>query len=205
MGDLSASGLWSSYWQTQYINVLELRAVMLALKSFSQIIPNCHILLSTDNMTVAAYLNKEGWGGAWSWTLSFMATNLLEWCMKRQVSLTAKFVPGKLNVLADSLSRKGADNPHREDYPQGDTVSDFSILGSPSLRSVRHEVEQSFSGFHFSFSRSTGLGSGCHVPFMGGNDSLCITSSSTSHEGTSENGERNLFGHPHAGKAIRFS
>ena len=45
--------------------------------------------------------------GARSRTLSFMATNLLEWCMKRQVSLTAKFVPGKLNVLADSLSRKG--------------------------------------------------------------------------------------------------
>ena len=90
-----------------------------------------------------------------------------------------------------------ADNPHRVDYPQGDTVSDISILGSPSLRSVCHEVEQSTSGFHFSFSRSTGLGSGCHVSFMGGNDSLCIPSSSTSHEGTSENGERDLFGHPH--------
>ena len=75
-----------------------------------------------------------------------------------------------------------ADNPHRVDYPQGDAVSDISILGSSSLRSVRHEVEQSTSGFHFSFSRSTGLGSGCHVPFMGGNDSLCIPSSSTSQE-----------------------
>ena len=63
MGDLSASGLWSAYWQTQHINVLELRAVMLALKSFLQIIPNCHILLSTDNTTVAAYLNKEGGRG----------------------------------------------------------------------------------------------------------------------------------------------
>ena len=99
LGDLSASGLWSAYWQTQHINVLELRAVMLALKSFT------HILLSTDNTTVAAYLNKERGGAVW--TLSFVATNLLEWCMKRQVSLTAKFVPGKLNVLADSLSRKG--------------------------------------------------------------------------------------------------
>ena len=62
MGDLSASGLWSAYWQTQHINVLELRAVMLALKSFSQLIPNCHILLSTDNTTVEVYLNKEGGG-----------------------------------------------------------------------------------------------------------------------------------------------
>ena len=33
---------------------------------------------------------------------------------------------------------------------------------------------------------------------MGGNDSLCIPSISTSHEGTSENGERNLFGHPNS-------
>ena len=40
--------------------------------------------------------------GARSRTLS-----LLAWCAKRQLSLTAKFVPGKLNVLADSLSRKG--------------------------------------------------------------------------------------------------
>ena len=47
-----------------------------------------------------------------------------------------------------------ADNPHRVDYPQGDTVSDISNLGSPSLRSVCHEVEQSASGFHFSFSRA---------------------------------------------------
>ena len=63
MGNLSASGLWSAYWQTQHINVLELRAVMLALKHFRQIIPNCHILLSTDNTSVAAYLKKEGGRG----------------------------------------------------------------------------------------------------------------------------------------------
>ena len=31
-----------------------------------------------------------------------------------------------------------ADNAHRVDYPQGDTISDISILRSPSLRSVRH-------------------------------------------------------------------
>ena len=62
MGDLSASGQWSVHWQDQHINVLELRAVMLALKSFHQVIPHCHVLLSTDNTTVAAYLNKEGGG-----------------------------------------------------------------------------------------------------------------------------------------------
>ncbi|MBV2113362.1 MAG: hypothetical protein KUF82_20615 [Candidatus Thiodiazotropha sp. (ex Ctena orbiculata)] len=105
LDDRSVSGLWSARWKEQHINVLELRAVWLALKSFCQVVSGNHILLSTDNTTVAAYLNKEG--GARSRTLSFMATKLLAWCAKRQVSLTARFVPGKLNVLADSLSRKG--------------------------------------------------------------------------------------------------
>ena len=195
MGDLSASGLWSAYWQTQHINVLELRAVMLALKSFHQIIPNCHILLSTDNSTVAAYLNKEGGGavtnsvfhGDQSVRMVYEKTGVSD----SQVRARETKCSGKLAI------QERADNPHRVDYPQGDSVSDISILGSPSLRSVCHEVEQSTSGFHFSFSRSTGLGSGCHVSFMGGNDSLCIPSSSTSHEGSSENGERDLFGHPH--------
>ena len=95
----------SVQWSKEHINVLELRAVWLALKSFRQVISGCQVLLSTDNTTVAAYLNKGG--GARSRTLLFMATKLLAWCAKRQVSLTAKFVPGKLNVLADLLSKKG--------------------------------------------------------------------------------------------------
>ena len=36
------------------------RPVMPCSKSFHQIIPNCRVLLSTDNMTLEAYLSKEG-------------------------------------------------------------------------------------------------------------------------------------------------
>ena len=89
-----------------------------------------------------------------------------------------------------------ADSSHRVDPSQGHPVSDFSILGDPPLRSVRHEAEQSTSGVCFSISRSTGMGSGRYVPVMGGNDSLCIPPNSTSDEGACENGERNMFGHP---------
>ena len=89
-----------------------------------------------------------------------------------------------------------ADSSHRVDPSQGHPVSDFSILGDPPLRSVRHEAEQSTSGVCFSISRSTGMGSGCYVPVMGGNDSLCIPPNSTSDEGACENGGRNMFGHP---------
>ena len=75
LGDLSVSGQWSVQWSKEHINVLELRAVWLALKSFRQVISGCQVLLSTDNTTVVAYLNKGG--GARSRTLWFMATKLL--------------------------------------------------------------------------------------------------------------------------------
>ena len=80
MGDLSVSGQWSVQWSKEHINVLELRAVWLALKSFCQVISGCQVLLSTEYTTVVAYLNKGE--GARSRTLSFMATKLLAWCAK---------------------------------------------------------------------------------------------------------------------------
>ena len=63
LGDLSASGRWPAQWSKEHINVLELRAVWLALKSFRQEIIGCHVLLSTDNTTIGAYLNKGGGPG----------------------------------------------------------------------------------------------------------------------------------------------
>ena len=63
LGDLSVSGQWSVQWSKEHINVLELQAVWLALKSFHQVISGCHVLLSPDNTTVAAYLNKGGGPG----------------------------------------------------------------------------------------------------------------------------------------------
>ena len=63
--------------------------------------------VAVDRQHNCGGLSEQRRGGARSPTLLFMATKLLVWCAKRQVSLTAKFVPGKLNVLADSLSRKG--------------------------------------------------------------------------------------------------
>ena len=120
-----------------------------------------------------------------------MATNLLDWCTKRRVSLTAKFLPGKLNVLVDSLSRKGQ-IIHTVDPSQGHSVAAISFLGSPSHRPVCHEAEQSTSDFHFSLSRPVSMGSGRHVPVMGRNDSIYIHSHPISDEGLAENGETNL-------------
>ena len=55
-----ASGFWSIIYKKQHINVLEMKAVLLALQAFAVHIKGHSVLLATDNTTVAAYINKQG-------------------------------------------------------------------------------------------------------------------------------------------------
>ena len=103
MGSLSAAGLWSQTQREWHINRLELEAVALALQAFLPQAKGRHIRLQMDNTTVACYLNKQG--GARSTTLSARAEELLLWCANQSISLSARHIPGKLNILADALSR----------------------------------------------------------------------------------------------------
>ena len=103
MGNLTASGRWPPHLSQAHINWLELEAVWLALKEFRKAAQGKHVLLNTDNTTVAAYVNKQG--GPHSYSLSIRVEALLLWCQEWGIALTAKYVPGKLNILADFLSR----------------------------------------------------------------------------------------------------
>ena len=103
MGDLTASGTWPPCLAQAHINLLELEAVWMALKAFVEAAEGKHVLLNTDNTTVAAYVNKQG--GAHSFTLSKRVEAMILWCQDRRILLSAKYVPGKLNILADALSR----------------------------------------------------------------------------------------------------
>ena len=53
-------GLWSKKEKEYHINILELLAVKLALKSLCKDVYNEYILIKTDNSTVVACLNKMG-------------------------------------------------------------------------------------------------------------------------------------------------
>ena len=101
--DLSAAGVWSVTQSRLHINLLEMEAVRLALSAFQSFLRGKCVLLCTDNTTVACYLNKQG--GARSVTLSLKAEEILLWCQQHQVLLLARHVPGKLNIVADALSR----------------------------------------------------------------------------------------------------
>ena len=97
-------------------------------------------------------------GGGRSRTLSLMATNLLDWCAKRHVSLTDSRA-GEADCSGRLALDERVDNPYRVDPSKGHCVPDtgISFLGSPSHRSVCHEAEQSTSDFHFSLPRPVSM------------------------------------------------
>ena len=101
----TARGTWSLPESKLYINHLELKAVFLALKEFQNFCCNKTVLIATDNTTVVAYINKEG--GMKSGSLCALLWRILSWCTRKQVTLRARHIPGRLNVIADKLSRLG--------------------------------------------------------------------------------------------------
>ena len=80
-------------------------AVFLALKEFRTLVFNKTVLIATDNTTVVAYINKEG--GMKSGSLCALLWRILSWCTRQQVTLRARHIPSRLNVIADKLSRLG--------------------------------------------------------------------------------------------------
>ena len=103
LGDSTARGVWSEVESQLHINFLELKAVFLALKSFEPLCLNQIVLVATDNTTVVAYINKQG--GMKSGSLCALLWRLLSWCHPRGIVLRARHNPGRLNVIADKLSR----------------------------------------------------------------------------------------------------
>ena len=103
LGDSTARGIWSDPESRLHINILELRAVFLALKSFENLCRDQIVLIATDNTTVVSYINKEG--GMRSGSLCALLWRLLSWCHPWGIVLRARHIPGRLNVIVDKLSR----------------------------------------------------------------------------------------------------
>ena len=103
LGDHQAHGTWGPLELGLHINILELRAVRLALQVFLGRVEGRQILVSSDNTSVVAYINHQG--GTRSATLLQEVSDLLLWCHSNRIQLRARHIPGRLNVIADALSR----------------------------------------------------------------------------------------------------
>ena len=104
MDDLELSIMWSDHDRTFHINVLELRAVLRAYQQWHSLYPQgTKWLVFTDNTTVVAHINKQG--GTRALPLCLEAEKLLRLVYSRGHFLRARHIPGKMNVIADYLSR----------------------------------------------------------------------------------------------------
>ena len=103
----STGGRWNmeelAKAQLAGINFLEIRAAFLALQAYCKYRRNVHVLIRIDNVTAVTYLNNMG--GMKSPLCNDMARHMWEWCTERDIWLSAAYLPGKLNVEADRMSR----------------------------------------------------------------------------------------------------
>ena len=98
-----AFGAWSDKEAELHINVLEGLAVLFAFKCFYKSTYNSSILVRSDNTSVVAYINKQG--GTGCSRLCDIALEIWEFCVSRNISISASHLSGVANVRADKLSR----------------------------------------------------------------------------------------------------
>lgn len=103
----TARGRWSPQQKRQHINVLELRAVLLALRHFLPALVGRHVLVRSDNMSAVYYINHQG--GTRSLQCLGVAQQLLQETHQHLLSLRAVYLPGTYNRAADLLSRGSPD------------------------------------------------------------------------------------------------
>ena len=103
--DQNVSGVWSAQEKLLHINLLEMKALFLALQAFQEDVAGHHVTAMCDNSTVVAYINKQG--GTVSRPLCLLTSRLLRWTESFDVHLEARYLPGGSNVLADVLCRRG--------------------------------------------------------------------------------------------------
>ena len=102
LNGMMARGFWTPNLQQKLINYRELTAVFLLMLAFQEQIKGKTVLIWTDNITTAAYLNKI--------TGSTDSLYLVGWAIHNLASqlgwkIITQYIKGKNNVIADKLSR----------------------------------------------------------------------------------------------------
>ena len=104
----STGGAWNSQEQDLRIDCKELLAAWLGLQCYASNMRNVHVHLKIDNTAAVVHINKMG--GTHSTNLCQLALKMWNWCLDRQMTISAEHLPGSQNQLADSESRMKSDS-----------------------------------------------------------------------------------------------
>ena len=128
---LSFHGRWTEDQSLLQINILEIMAIRFALKKTIQFIHHSCVMISTDNIAVVSYINKQG--GTYSPNLCVEVWEILHWCLKHDIVLRIRHIPGKFNILAECFSR--LDRPLKTEWSLDQSVANsiFQMLNFPNV------------------------------------------------------------------------
>ena len=96
-----AEEIWSEHYKAYHINYLELKAIHLAIRAYSNLWKGCkHIRIKSDITTAIAYVNNMG-GSVFS-SCDRLAKEIWTYCSERKIWLSEKKIM-KQSICPDSL------------------------------------------------------------------------------------------------------
>lgn len=123
------SGRWNNSQKQWHCNQKELWTVFIVLQMQREQLQRKTIIIQTDNRTAASYIRKQG--GTKSRILFIMASKILKFAQENQMTLIPKYLPGRYNGLADSLSRHKSHQEWHLDHRIRTII--FQRLGTPEI------------------------------------------------------------------------
>ena len=104
-GSCWTQGQWSASQWSCHINVLEMQAIIYAVRDFLPHLRSWVVRLMWDKAVKVAHIKNQG--VTRSHTLLQVIKRLLKWCDSKAITLVPVHLPGVHNIQADSLSRVG--------------------------------------------------------------------------------------------------
>ena len=109
--------MWLEHYKAYQINYLELKAIHLFIKTYSNLWKGCkHIRIRSDNTTKVAYVNNMG--GLVSSSYDRLAKEIWTYCSERNAWLPVIHIPEKENNEAGYMTRFLNDKTERKLDPQ---------------------------------------------------------------------------------------
>ena len=104
----STGGQWSESERALTINIQELLAAELAIKTFTKDYKPASIHMRIDNTAALSYIVNMG--GTQSMPMLIIAKRIWDYLLQHKITITAEWIPSHLNTIADWESRNVSDS-----------------------------------------------------------------------------------------------
>ena len=102
LGDSWLQGRFHSSWKDKHISPKEFLPIILALRAWHPVLANKRILFLSDNSTVVAAINNQT---SKDHDIMSLLRQFVVLCMQYNILFKGKHIPGKINTVADAISR----------------------------------------------------------------------------------------------------